>query len=46
MSKFKKTEGGKMFNSFTEKLRVLAKEDDFLYRVEVWLQPDTRNRLP
>lgn len=44
MSKFKKTEGGKMFNSFTGKLRVLAKEDDFLYRVEVWLLNSEVNR--
>ena len=44
MAKFKKTEGGKMFNSFTGKLRVLAKEDDFLYRVEVWLLNSEVNR--
>lgn len=44
MSKFKKAEGGKMFNSFTGKLRVLAKEDDFLYRVEVWLLNSEVNR--
>ena len=44
MSKFKKAEGGKMFNSFTGKLRVLSKEDEFLYRVEVWLLNSEVNR--
>lgn len=44
MSKFKNTEGGKMFNSFTGKLRVLSKEDEFLYRVEVWLLNSEVNR--
>lgn len=44
MAAFRKTDGGKMFNSFTGKLRVLAKEDDFLYRVEVWLLNSEVNR--
>lgn len=44
MGRFKTTEGGKTFNSFTGKLRVLAKEDDFLYRVEVWLLNSEVNR--
>ena len=44
MAAFRKTDGGKMFNSFTGKLRVLAKEDDFLYRVEVWLLNSDVNR--
>ena len=44
MGRFKTTDGGKMFNSFTGKLRVLAKEDDFLYRVEVWLLNSEVNR--
>ena len=44
MPKFKKADGGQMFNSFTGKLRVLAKEDDFLYRVEVWLLNSEVNR--
>lgn len=36
--------GGKTYNSFTGKLRVLAKEDEFLYRVEVWLLNSEVNR--
>ena len=44
MPKFKKADGGQMFNSFTGKLRVLSKEDDFLYRVEVWLLNSEVNR--
>lgn len=37
-------EGGKTYNSFTGKLRVLAKEDEFLYKVEVWLLNSEVNR--
>ena len=44
MPKFRKTEGGKTYNSFTGKLRVLSKEDEFLYRVEVWLLNSEVNR--
>ena len=44
MATFKKTEGGKTYNTFTGKLRVLSKEDDFLYRVEVWLLNSEVNR--
>ena len=44
MPKFKKADGGQMFNSFTGKLRVLAKEDEFLYQVEVWLLNSEVNR--
>ena len=44
MPKFKKADGGQMFNSFTGKLRVLSKEDEFLYRVEVWLLNSEVNR--
>ena len=44
MPKFKKADGGQMFNSFTGKLRVLSKEDAFLYRVEVWLLNSEVNR--
>ena len=36
--------GGKTYNSFTGKLRVLAKEDEFLYKVEVWLLNSEVNR--
>lgn len=44
MPKFKKTEGGKTYNTFTGKLRVLSKEDEFLYKVEVWLLNSEVNR--
>lgn len=44
MAKFKKSEGGKTYNTFTGKLKVLAKEDEFLYRVEVWLLNSEVNR--
>lgn len=44
MPKFKKADGGQIFNSFTGKLRVLSKEDEFLYRVEVWLLNSEVNR--
>lgn len=44
MATFKKTEGGKTYNTFTGKLRVLSKEDEFLYRVEVWLLNSEVNR--
>ena len=36
--------GGKTYNSFTGKLRVLEKEDEFLYKVEVWLLNSEVNR--
>ena len=44
MAKFKKTEGAKAYNTFTGKLKVLSKEDEFLYRVEVWLLNSEVNR--
>ena len=44
MPKFKKTEGGKTYNTFTGKLKVLSKEDEFLYKVEVWLLNSEVNR--
>ena len=44
MATFKKTEGGKTYNSFHGKLRVLSKEDEFLYKVEVWLLNSEVNR--
>lgn len=44
MAKFKKAEGGKTYNTFTGKLRVLSKEDEFLYKVEVWLLNSEVNR--
>ena len=44
MGKFKKTDGGKTYNSFPGKLRVLSKEDEFLYKVEVWLLNSEVNR--
>lgn len=44
MGKYKTTPGGKTYNTFTGKLRVLAKEDEFLYRVEVWLLNSEVNR--
>ena len=44
MAKFKKVEGGKTYNTFTGKLRVLSKEDEFLYKVEVWLLNGEVNR--
>lgn len=44
MAKFKKSEGGKTYNTFTGKLKVLAKEDEFLYKVEVWLLNSEVNR--
>ena len=44
MAKFKKVEGGKTYNTFTGKLRVLSKEDEFLYKVEVWLLNSEVNR--
>lgn len=44
MATFKKTEGGKTYNSFPGKLRVLSKEDEFLYKVEVWLLNSEVNR--
>lgn len=44
MGKFKKAEGGKTYNSFPGKMRVLSKEDEFLYKVEVWLLNSEVNR--
>lgn len=44
MGKFKKVDGGKTYNSFPGKLRVLSKEDEFLYKVEVWLLNSEVNR--
>ena len=44
MGKFKKADGGKTYNSFPGKLRVLSKEDEFLYKVEVWLLNSEVNR--
>ena len=44
MGKFKKADGGKTYNTFTGKLRVLSKEDEFLYKVEVWLLNSEVNR--
>lgn len=44
MPKFKKTDGGKTYNTFTGKLKVLSKEDEFLYKVEVWLLNSEVNR--
>lgn len=44
MPKFKKAEGGKTYNTFTGKLKVLSKEDEFLYKVEVWLLNGEVNR--
>lgn len=44
MPKFRKTEGGKTYNTFTGKLKVLSKEDEFLYKVEVWLLNSEVNR--
>ena len=44
MATFKKTEGGKTYNSFPGKLRVVSKEDEFLYKVEVWLLNSEVNR--
>ena len=44
MPKFKKSEGGKTYNTFTGKLKVLSKEDEFLYKVEVWLLNSEVNR--
>lgn len=44
MGKFKKVEGGKTYNSFPGKMRVLSKEDEFLYKVEVWLLNSEVNR--
>lgn len=44
MAKFKKAEGGKTYNTFTGKLKVLSKEDEFLYKVEVWLLNSEVNR--
>lgn len=44
MATFKKTDGGKTYNSFPGKLRVLSKEDEFLYKVEVWLLNSEVNR--
>ena len=35
---------GKVYNSFTGKLKVLSKEDEFLYKVEVWLLNSEVNR--
>lgn len=44
MPKFKKTDGGKTYNTFTGKLKVLSQEDEFLYKVEVWLLNSEVNR--
>lgn len=44
MAKFKKTAEGKTYNSFPGKLRVLSKEDEFLFQVEVWLLNSEVNR--
>ena len=44
MGKYKTTDGGKTYNTFTGKLRVLSKEDEFLYKVEVWLLNSEVNR--
>ena len=37
MSKFKSVGGGSAYRSSTGKLRVLSRENDYLFRVEVWL---------
>ena len=44
MPAFRKSEGGKTYNTFTGKLKVLSKEDEFLYKVEVWLLNSEVNR--
>lgn len=44
MAKFKKVDGGKTYNTFTGKLKVLSQEDEFLYKVEVWLLNSEVNR--
>ena len=44
MGKYKTTDGGKTYNTFTGKLKVLSQEDEFLYRVEVWLLNSEVNR--
>ena len=44
MPTFRKSEGGKTYNTFTGKLRVLSQEDEFLYKVEVWLLNSEVNR--
>lgn len=44
MAKFKKAEGGKSYNTFMGKMKVLSKEDEFLYKVEVWLLNSEVNR--
>ena len=44
MGKYKTTDGGKTYNTFTGKLKVLSKEDEFLYKVEVWLLNSEVNR--
>ena len=44
MSKFKTVDGGQAYRSFPGKLRVLAQENPFQYRVEVWLLNGEVNR--
>lgn len=44
MPTFRKSEGGKTYNTFTGKLKVLSQEDEFLYKVEVWLLNSEVNR--
>ena len=44
MPAFRKSDGGKTYNTFTGKLKVLSKEDEFLYKVEVWLLNSEVNR--
>ena len=43
MSRFK-TEGDRQYRSMVGRMRVLAKESPFLYRVEVWLLNGLTNR--
>ena len=44
MGKYKTSPGGKTYNTFTGKMRVLSQEDEFLYKVEVWLLNSEVNR--
>ena len=44
MSKFKSVGGGSAYRSSTGKLRVLSRENDYLFRVEVWLLNSAVNR--
>lgn len=44
MTKFKSVGGGSAYRSSTGKLRVLSRENDYLFRVEVWLLNSAVNR--